>query len=67
MFYETVGEKGRGVFSQNNMYILTVDEKQHTFIEGMFTFWYTRDISISNQWNIILYDKDVRFTIHCVE
>lgn len=26
--------------SQNNMYILTVDEKQHTFIEGMLTLCY---------------------------
>ena len=52
MFYESVGERGRGVFSQNNMYILTVDEKQHTFIEGMFTFCY-------NAWYI--YQQSVKY------
>lgn len=40
MFYEFFGEKRGGEGSQNNMYILTVDEKQHTFIEGMFTLCY---------------------------
>lgn len=39
-FMNFLVKKGGGEGSQNNMYILTVDEKQHTFIEGMFTLCY---------------------------